>query len=69
MRVANNHRYVGEGNMSEEGTSDVSYLWRAPKIMPHPRPKTACVGEIGWGIQEWADWSSPQSGMQIQVSL
>ncbi len=69
MRVDLEHRYVGEGTMSEEGTSEVAYLWRAPKNMPHPRPKTACVGEVGWGVQEWADWSLPQSGRQIQVNI
>ena len=45
-----------------------SYLWRAPSWIPHPRPKSAFVGAVGWGIPNFTDWQPPQSGQQITVS-
>ncbi|CAH1795083.1 unnamed protein product [Owenia fusiformis] len=42
------HRWVGEDTMSAEGTSEVSYLWRSPRGFFPLRPKSACVGEVGW---------------------
>ncbi|XP_074648601.1 protein SPMIP2-like [Tubulanus polymorphus] len=67
MKIESEHRYVGEGTMSSEGTSDVSYLWRAPRSQPAPRPKTAAVGSIGWGVPWLTDWSVPQTGNQIKL--
>ena len=67
VAVDDEHRYVGEGTMSPEGTSEVEYLWRAPKGIPFPRPKSSCVGEIGWGVPRYTDWRPLQSGRQIQV--
>ena len=68
VQVEEEHRYVGEGTNSPEGTSEVDYLWRAPRGIPYPRPKTARVGEVGWGIPQYADWSSTSTGVQIRVS-
>jgi len=64
--VNGEHRYVGEGAMSVEGSSEVDYLWRA-RQMPHPRPKSHCVGEVGWGIPAYADWQPASSGRQIAL--
>ena len=62
------HRYVGEGTMSPEGTSEVDYLWRAPRCTPFPRPKSSVVGEIGWGIPQYVDWNVIAKGRPIRVS-
>ena len=69
VTVEDEHRYVGEGTMSPEGTSDVSYLWKAPAGIPHPRPKTGFVGEVGWGIPRYTDWQALNTGAQITVSF
>jgi len=66
VSVSPEHRYVGEGAMSVEGSSEVDYLWRAEK-MPHPRPKSHCVGEVGWGIPDYADRLPARSGRQIAL--
>ena len=63
------HRYIGEGWMPVEGTSEVEYLWRAPDGTPHPRPKSRFVGEIGWGVPALMDWSSNHTGAQITVNI
>lgn len=68
VAVDEEHRYVGEGSMSPEGTSELDYLWRAPKFFPFPRPKSSSVGEIGWGIPQYTDWNNVLNGSQIRVS-
>ncbi|XP_013390094.1 uncharacterized protein LOC106158587 [Lingula anatina] len=67
VRVQDEYRYVGEGTMSPLGTSEAAYLWRAPRDSPHPKPKSARVGEVGWGVPMFTDWGVPQSGRQIQL--
>ncbi|KAK2160752.1 hypothetical protein LSH36_127g07034 [Paralvinella palmiformis] len=61
------HRYVGEGTMSAEGSSQVNYLWHAPEGVPFPRSRSHKVGEVGWGIPTFVDWTTPNSGQQIQL--
>ena len=63
------HRFVGEGTMSLEGTSEVNYLWRPHPCVPHPPPRPGFVGEIGWSLPELNDLSAPITGHQIQVCL
>ena len=62
--------YVGSKGKSTsvEATNSTVYLWRSSKHMPIPRPKTSHIGEVGWGVQQLADWSAPNTGHQIQVS-
>ncbi|KAL3877719.1 hypothetical protein ACJMK2_035384 [Sinanodonta woodiana] len=67
VRVEPENRYIGIGTMSREGSSEVSYLWRAAPNTPFPRPKTSRVGEIGWRVPAHADWSMPNSGRQIML--
>ncbi|XP_064643282.1 uncharacterized protein LOC135497345 [Lineus longissimus] len=67
MRVEDEHRYVGIGTMSPEGTSEANYLWNSPESTPHHRPRTAMVGEIGWGVTFAPDLRSLQSGKQIKL--
>ena len=69
MSVSTDHRYVGEGAMSHEGSSEVAYVWRAATCTPHPRPRSAHVGEIGWGIPTYTDWNAPNTGTQITESI
>lgn len=38
-----------------------------PKTCPHPPPKTARVGEVGWGVTKLPDNSLLKSGNQIKV--
>ena len=38
-----------------------------PQNCPHPPPKTARVGEIGWGVPGLSDTSQLRSGHQIMV--
>lgn len=67
-KVDAEHRYVGEGTMSPEGTSEADYLWRAPSSTPHPKSKSISVGEIGWGVNELHKWfASSQTGAQLMV--
>ncbi|XP_073239186.1 uncharacterized protein [Porites lutea] len=64
--VLDPNTYVGIGTMSPEGTSDLNYLWRPSKSCPHPLPKSAKVGEIGWGLQFYTDYRQLKSGHQIK---
>lgn len=45
-------RYIGIGVMSPEGTSELSYLWRASDTTKHPLPKIKFVGEVGWNVHK-----------------
>ena len=54
MKTEQEHRYVGIGTMSKEGTSELNYLYR-----PGPnedgwcmKRKHECIGGIGWGHQD-----------------
>lgn len=67
VSVGPEHRYVGIGTMSLEGTSEVDYIWRAAPGTPFPRPKTAGVGEIGWCVPEYQDWSYANTARQIML--
>ena len=67
VTVEPEHRYVGIGTMSQEGTSEVDYLWRAAPSTNFPRPKSAGVGEIGWSVPVDQDWSYPNTARQIMV--
>ncbi|WAQ95668.1 CD045-like protein [Mya arenaria] len=67
VTVEPEHRYVGIGTMSEEGTSETDYLWRAAPSTPFPRPRTAGVGEIGWSVPDFQDWTLPNSYRQIML--
>ena len=63
-------RYIGEDSMSPEGTSEVAYLWRPPRSMAHPRPKSQCAGEIGWSVPQLyspLDYHKQRQGSHIQV--
>ena len=62
------HRYVGDGTMSAEGSSQIDYLWTAPSSVPFPRPRSHKVGEVGWGLNSFSDWSAANTGQQIQVN-
>ena len=48
-------RYIGIGVMSPEGTSELSYLWRAAVTTKHPLSKMKNVGEIGWNVEGGSD--------------
>ena len=63
--VEPDHRFVGEGTMSPEGTSELSYLWRAHPCTPHPRPKSTYVGEIGWSLPELNDFNCSNNEKQV----
>ncbi|XP_068707284.1 protein SPMIP2-like isoform X1 [Montipora foliosa] len=65
--VLNPNTYVGIGTMSPEGTSDLNYLWRPSRGCPHPVPKSAKVGGIGWGLQFYSDYQLLRSGHQIKL--
>ncbi|KAL4239403.1 hypothetical protein ACF0H5_000219 [Mactra antiquata] len=67
VTVEPEHRYVGIGTMSEEGTSETDYLWRAAPSTPFPRPKTSKVGEIGWSVPEKQDWEYSNTARQIML--
>ena len=58
-------RYVGIGTMSSEGTSELSYLWRAAHTTRHPISKSLKVGGIGWNISQYNDQKLLKSGKQI----
>lgn len=64
--VLDPNTYVGIGTMSPEGTSDLNYLWRPSRGCPHPLPKSAKVGEVGWGLQFYTDHSHLRSRHQIK---
>ena len=68
MSVEPEHRYVGIGTMSGEGTSETDYVWRAAPGTPFPRPRTAGVGEIGWAVPDRQDWDYANTSRQIMVS-
>jgi len=53
--------------MSPEASSDTHYLYRAAPDCPHPPPKTARVGEVGWGVPKLSDQSLLKSGHQIML--
>lgn len=61
------HRYVGIGTMSPEGTSEADYLWRAAPSTSFHRPKTSKVGEIGWSVPSYQDWTYPNTARQIML--
>lgn len=67
VTVEPEHRYVGIGTMSWEGTSETDYLWRAAPSTPFPRPRSSKVGEIGWAIPAEQDWSYPNTVRQIML--
>ncbi|XP_041363130.1 uncharacterized protein C4orf45 homolog [Gigantopelta aegis] len=67
VTVNTDHRQVGIGDQSRELTSELSYLWRAAPNTPFPRSRASQVGEIGWGIQFFTDWSLQQTGEQIMM--
>ncbi|XP_064388615.1 protein SPMIP2-like [Halichondria panicea] len=58
---------VGHGSMSPEASSDTKYLCRAATNCPYPPPKTARVGEIGWGVPKFSDNSLLKSKQQIML--
>ncbi|XP_061191314.1 protein SPMIP2-like [Saccostrea echinata] len=65
VTVEPDHRHIGIGTMSVEGTSEADYLWRPASSTPFPRPRTANVGEIGWEVPRRTDWSMPLTGRQV----
>jgi len=58
-------RYIGIGDMSPEGTSELSYLWRPSKTASHPLSRSFKVGEIGWHVNSNMDKKLLQNGHQI----
>jgi hypothetical protein len=67
VTVEPEHRNIGIGTMSREGTSEADYIWRPATATPFPRPRTYKVGEIGWQVPQRTDWSVPSTGQQIMV--
>ncbi|CAG2193973.1 unnamed protein product [Mytilus edulis] len=67
MTVNQEHRQVGIGTMSREGTSETDYLWRPATGTPFHRPRTSKVGEVGWGIPNSTDWKVSRTGKQIML--
>lgn len=67
MTIEPEHRYVGIGTMSWEGTSETDYLWRPATGTPFHRSRSSKVGEVGWGVPTKADWTAPRSGQQIML--
>ncbi|XP_048757791.2 uncharacterized protein C4orf45 homolog isoform X2 [Ostrea edulis] len=67
VTVEPEHRHIGIGTMSREGTSEADYIWRPATATPFPRPRTCNVGEIGWQVPQSTDWSVPATGQQIMV--
>lgn len=67
MTIEQEHRQVGIGTMSFEGTSESDYLWRPATGTPFHRARSSKVGEVGWGVPKNTDWNVPQSGKQIMV--
>ncbi|XP_057312806.1 uncharacterized protein C4orf45-like [Hydractinia symbiolongicarpus] len=65
VKVLEPARYVGIGIMSPEGTSELSYLWRAAATTSHPLPRSKRVGEIGWKVQSCDDVELPENCHQI----
>ena len=65
--VEPDHRFVGEGTMSPEGSSELSYLWRAHPCTPHPKPKSTYVGEIGWSLPELNDFNCSNNVRQVRA--
>ena len=63
------HRYVGIGTMSCEGTSETEYCWRAAPGTPFPRPRTAAIGEVGWSVPDRQDWGYANTARQIMVNV
>ncbi|XP_066573902.1 protein SPMIP2 isoform X1 [Amia ocellicauda] len=61
--------YIGEGSLSGERTSDLSYLQRAAPGTPAPGAKHDYVGGVGWGVMEHSELNSRalQSNMQIKL--
>ncbi|CAI8033033.1 Uncharacterized protein C4orf45 homolog [Geodia barretti] len=62
-------RYVGHGFTSPESSSDTQYLYRSAPTCPHPAPKSARVGEVGWGVPKLTHSNDKvlKSGHQIQL--
>ncbi|XP_060578056.1 protein SPMIP2-like [Ruditapes philippinarum] len=67
VTVEPEHRYVGIGTMSEEGTSETDYLWRPAPSTPFHRPRTSKVGEIGWCVPNNQDWTPANTARQIML--
>ena len=67
MTIEQEHRQVGIGTMSFEGTSETDYLWRPATGTPFHRARSSKVGEVGWGVPKKTDWNVPQSGKQIML--
>ncbi|XP_069124339.1 protein SPMIP2-like isoform X1 [Argopecten irradians] len=65
VTVDQEHRHIGIGTMSAEGTGEADYIWRAGAQTPHPRPRSRMVGEVGWGVPYMTDWKMPRSGRQV----
>ena len=54
MKIEPEHRYIGIGTMSQEGTSELNYLYRpGPHDTQQPywamKRKHQTIGGIGWG--------------------
>lgn len=67
VNVVTDDRMVGIGTMSQEGTSDLQYIWRGAPGAPPPRRRSQWVGEVGWFIPPYHDTKNTLSGNQIQV--
>lgn len=60
MKIEPEHRYIGIGTMSQEGTSELNYLYRqgpTPENQPYwaMKRKHQNIGGIGWGHNDAAD--------------
>ena len=67
VKVEADHRNVGVGSRSTELSSEVNYLWRGAPNAPFPCSRGGRVGDIGWGIPFFSDWSLQRTGEQIMV--
>ncbi|KAK6298570.1 hypothetical protein J4Q44_G00316250 [Coregonus suidteri] len=61
-------RYIGDGPLSPEGTSDLNYLCRPAPCTPPPMPKQCYIGGVGWGMQyhQLLNSRTLHSNMQIK---
>lgn len=69
VNVVTDDRMVGIGTMSQEGTSDLQYIWRGAPGAPPPRRRSQWVGEVGWFIPPYHDTKNTLSGNQIQLKV
>ncbi|XP_033644458.1 uncharacterized protein LOC117304072 [Asterias rubens] len=65
--VVTDDRMVGIGTMSQEGTSELRYIWRGGPGSPHPVSRGKWAGEIGWLVPPYVDWKNFTSGKQIKM--